>query len=145
MFGNRLSSKWSCSRDISILTVIILATPGLCLAQEETVEKYSGQSPARWSPFIQGGYVGQGETDMDNGGRFSTSRELLVTGIGYTPDSEKFYSLSLGYGAHDYKFMGRRYGRPKAVAKYSFDPSGSVHAMASGSSVDRICYPIAKL
>lgn len=128
MFARGVLSKWNCLRGISIVTVTILAIQGSCLAQEETVEKHAGKSPAHWSHFVQAGYVWQDDTDTDNGGHFSTNRVLLVTGIAYSPDSEKNFSLSLGYGGYDYKFSG-----DSGMA--GLNPWRNIHSIRLGSSM----------
>lgn len=106
MFTKKLLSKRRCSREISILAVAILASQSICLAQERPSKEFIGKPPALWSPFVQGGYIRQGDTDMDKGGGFSTNRTLLATGLAYSPDFRKNFSLSLGYGAYDYEFSG---------------------------------------
>ena len=59
----------------------------------------------KWSTFIQGGYVYQFDTDMDNSkGSFTTDRFFVQPVIKYSLDYTRSYSFAFGYGYDGYDF-----------------------------------------
>lgn len=57
-----------------------------------------------WSPFFQGGSVYHSQTDLDDGGSFSVTRNSMEGGMAYVFRKDRMVSLSLGYGQDDYRF-----------------------------------------
>ena len=81
---------------------------GQCVGQEYSDKNGSYEKrDTKWSTFIQGGYVYQLNTDMDNNnGNFTTDRFFVQPGIMYAPDHTRSYSLAFGYGYDRYDFAG---------------------------------------
>lgn len=61
---------------------------------------------ASWSISLQGGYLHQFDTGIDNGGSFSVDRFFAQGGPSYTVAEGRSVGLTLGYGRDAYDFSG---------------------------------------
>lgn len=92
---------------IRYLIFLLLLFPGLSDAGEPRPgHDPMGPTPG-WSFPLEGAYVRQFDTDIDNdGGDFSVDRVFLQAGVTYTIKKRRSVSLSLGYGFDGYDFSG---------------------------------------
>ena len=67
----------------------------------------SSKPESKWFTLIQGGFLYQFESDLDNSnGCFTADRFFIQPEIRYSPDRTISYSLSFGYGYDGYNFKG---------------------------------------
>ena len=67
----------------------------------------SSKPESKWFLLIQGGYVYQLDSDLDNSnGSFTADRFFIQPEIRFSPDRTITYSFSFGYGYDGYNFKG---------------------------------------
>ena len=89
-----------------VLFTMILATAIDGFAAEDP-KKFTLQNGNGWSVTLQGGYLYQFDTDIDDGGSFRVDRIFFEGGPSYSTDAGNSVSLSVGYGRDEYSFSGR--------------------------------------
>jgi hypothetical protein len=87
-----------------------LLTLSLCAAGAANAREIGtnddGRPPAGWSLDVQGAFLHQLDTDIDDGGSFSVNRFFVEGGPRYTIGGGRQIGLSFGYGYDDYGFSG---------------------------------------
>ena len=82
------------------------AQPSSNEVQRAEAESRQASSP-RWFFNVDGGYVHQLSTSLDEGGDFEVNRFAVRAGFGYQPDATKSVGLGVGYDRNHYHFSGR--------------------------------------
>lgn len=99
---------------LTLCSFLILPT----IAQsEENVQQSSAQSMAGWASVIRGGAVYQFDTDLDEGGGYSSARYNIEVGQSYAWSRKDTATLALSYSLDSYDFSdgapgGIAYGNP---------------------------------
>jgi len=64
-----------------------------------------GEGPG-WSTFVEGAFLHQLASDLDNDGRYDADRAAVRAGVTWMPDYRRSISLSFGYGFAGFDFEG---------------------------------------
>lgn len=97
--------------------------PSALMAQDGKEDQNGRGFQPGWSTFSRGGAVYQFDTDLDDGGSYSSTRFNIQAGHGYAWDPRTSVSLALGYSYDDFSFSkGRGFGMA------ALDPWDSIHS-----------------
>jgi opacity protein-like surface antigen len=88
----------------TVLFSSFLLFPALLLAEAGNPPSQPPETRSPWSTFSRGGALYQFDTDLDEGGSYSSSRFNIQAGQGYSWDRQTGVSLSLSYSYDDYSF-----------------------------------------
>ena len=91
----------------SLLLFICTTVPAIVFSQEKPVRPPYGGAPGGWASFARGGAVYQFDTDLDDGGSYSSARFNIQAGSGYSWDPQTNVSFSIGYSYDGYDFSGK--------------------------------------
>lgn len=106
MKNHFFNAKFGIFTTLIITLLMLFSMPHAVTAEAPPNEPPTKGSRSGWSTFIQGGYVHQFDTDIDNGGSFDVNRLFFQGGVSYGFDDLKSISLALGYGYDGYNFSG---------------------------------------
>ncbi len=95
-----------------LITCSLLTLPIIASGNENS-QKNTGRSQTGWSTIVRGGGVYQFDTDLDEGGSYSSSRYNIEVGQNYAWSRRDTASLSLSYSYDGYDFSG---GAPDGIA-----------------------------
>ncbi len=84
-----------------IFGVLFVAVAGL--AQTNEAPEFTFPS---WSPLVRGGSVYYSPADVNGGGSFSVNRYFIEGGLARMWSTNRFISVSGGFGQDDYRFEG---------------------------------------
>lgn len=87
----------------SLILCSILALPAIASSKENTRQD-SGRSETGWSTIVRGGAVYQFDSDLDEGGSYSSSRFNIEVGQNYAWSRRDTATLALGYSYDGYDF-----------------------------------------
>lgn len=96
----------------SLLISFFLALPPVA-SSKENPQHTTGRPQAGWSTSVRGGAVYQFDSDLDEGGNYSSSRLNIEVGQTYSWSRRNTATLSLGYSHDAYGFSG---GEPGGIA-----------------------------
>lgn len=102
-FSTTLSSLILCS---------ILTLPAI-ISSQENPQQGSDRSQTGWSNIVRGGAVYQFDSDLDEGGSYSSSRFNIEVGQNYAWSRRDTVTLALGYSYDGYEFSD---GEPGGIA-----------------------------
>ena len=114
----------------TLLLCSCLVLPGTLLAEDTTETAEEKRAQAGWSTSARGGAVYQFDTDLDEGGSYSSSRYNIEIGQSYAIDSRNSATLALSYSYDDYSFSG---GEPGGLAARS--PWDDIHSFSLSTPI----------
>jgi len=117
-FSTTLSSLVFCS----FLTLPAIAS------SKENPQQNAGRPQTGWSTIVRGGAVYQFDSDLDEGGSYSSSRFNIEVGQNYAWSRRNTATLALGYSYDGYDFSD---GEPGGIAFKS--PWKNIHTLSIGS------------
>lgn len=117
-FSTTLSNLVFCS----FLTLPTIAS------SKENPQQNAGRPQTGWSTIVRGGAVYQFDSDLDEGGSYSSSRFNIEVGQNYAWSRRDTATLALGYSYDGYDFSD---GEPGGIAFKS--PWKNIHTLSIGS------------
>lgn len=88
------------------LIPIVFFLPSTLWSQEVNNTQNQSRPQSGWSTSVRGGAIHQFDTDLDDGGNYSSDRYNIEAGRNYSWDYRTSASLALSYSYDDYNFSG---------------------------------------
>ena len=111
----------------SLIFFSFLTLPTIA-GSNENPQQNAESSPTGWSSIVRGGAVYQFDSDLDEGGSFSSSRFNIEVGQNYAWSRRDTVTLTLGYSYDAYDFSD---GEPDGIASGS--PWEDIHTLSISS------------
>lgn len=92
-------------RYLTLISIVFLL-PSTLWSQEANNKQNQDRSETGWSTSVRGGAIYQFDTDLDDGGSYSSGRYNIEAGRNYSWDYRTSASLALSYSYDDYNFSG---------------------------------------
>ena len=112
---------------LSLIFFSFLTLPTIA-SSDENSQQNADSSPTGWSSIVRGGAVYQFDSDLDEGGSFSSSRFNIEVGQNYAWSRRDTVTLALGYSYDAYDFSD---GEPDGIASGS--PWEDIHTLSISS------------